>query len=320
MRTSLFSRILSFSTWESRAPPNSRPRRRSNNDTSTPESESTPRTVSPNSVKSVSCQGFITVEDASCCRLPLAAACCWKPVTMNGLALTLRFWESGEAKCPTSIVSVSAISDVASVGARSLKSVTKLFLLASWSACAHCWLRWETWAPNLWEGSARPSGQTGDLLADWHRVLDSSKNSAEMEGLSSLVSVLEKVWSRTMRTDWATRIVTQVMYTETWDEWVSCAESQRWTSTRANQRSRGFSTSSSRTCSSPTSETMGGSFHPEKWTRATKTIVEELRSNLEWPSWNWNDNQSQASSSSSTTWWQSGKCHEPLQGEWQDQQ
>ena len=40
---------------------------------------------------------------------------------------------------------------------------------------------------------------------------------------------------------------------------------------------------------------------------------EELRSNHVWQSWNWNVNQSQASSSSLTTWWQSGKWHEPQQ-------
>ena len=55
-----------------------------------------------------------------------------------------------------------------------------------------------------------------------------------------------------------------------WEQ--SCAASQRCTPTRADQRSRGFSTSSSRICSSPTSETVGESFHSEKRTNATETI------------------------------------------------
>ena len=61
-------------------------------------------------------------------------------------------------------------------------------------------------------------------------------------------------------------------------------------------------------------------FIPKNERERQRPFDEELRSNLEWQSWNWNVNQSQASSSSSTTWCQSGKLHELLQGEWQDQQ
>ena len=51
-----------------------------------------------------------------------------------------------------------------------------------------------------------------------------------------------------------------------------------------------------------------------------RPLDEKLRSDLEWQSWNWKVNWSEASPSSSTDWWQSGKWHEPQQGEWQDEQ
>ena len=76
----------------------------------------------------------------------------------------------------------------------------------------------------LWEGSARLSGQTGGLLAERHTVLESSKNLVEMEGFKSLVSELETKWSKMMRTIWAMRSVTEVMYSERWDKWMTFDE------------------------------------------------------------------------------------------------
>ena len=73
-----------------------------------------------------------------------------------------------------------------------------------------------------------------------------------------------------------------------------------------------FSGSSSRSCSPPTAKSMGEYLHPENERERQRPF--DVRSNLEWQSWNWNVNQSQASSSSST-WW-----HEPQKRELQDQE
>ena len=100
-------------------------------DLSTIENDSIPRTGFPELPKSVSCQGISTLEDAGCCWLPLAAAC-RKSETPKRLALTSRSWvNSGEVNCSTS--KVSAISDAATVVARSLTSVLKLFFLEEMS-------------------------------------------------------------------------------------------------------------------------------------------------------------------------------------------
>ena len=59
---------------------------------------------------------------------------------------------------------------------------------------------------------------------------------------------------------------------------------------------------------------------PKNERERQRPFDEQLRSELEWQSWNWKVGRSQASSSSSTDWWQSGKWHEPQQEEWQNQQ
>ena len=41
-----------------------------------------------------------------------------------------------------------------------------LFSKESSPECARCWLRWETWAHNLWEETVRPSGQRATLRAE----------------------------------------------------------------------------------------------------------------------------------------------------------
>ena len=60
----------------------------------------------------------------------------------------------------------------------------------------------------LYEGSARPFGQRGDLLAERRRGSYSFPYLAVM-------SVQEVVWSRMMSTDWAKKTVTHVTYHET---------------------------------------------------------------------------------------------------------
>ena len=55
------------------------------------------------------------------------------------------------------------------------------FLKVSWSGCARCWLRWETWAHNLWEGIVRPGGQRITLLTEW-QWMDSPSDRWSSEG------------------------------------------------------------------------------------------------------------------------------------------
>ena len=55
------------------------------------------------------------------------------------------------------------------------------FLKVSWSGCARCWLRWETWARNLWEGIVRPCDQNITLLTQW-QWMDSPSDWRSSEG------------------------------------------------------------------------------------------------------------------------------------------
>ena len=106
---------------------------------------------------------------SQCLRMCLATLeGAWEPETLNGSALSSRSWErSGEVNFSTSVVSM--ISDTSTMVARSSRSFSKV----SWSECARYWLRWWSWAHNLWELTVRPD------------VLKEPPSDSEPQGLNS---------------------------------------------------------------------------------------------------------------------------------------
>ena len=99
----------------------------------------------------------------------------------------------------------------------------------------------------------------------------------------------------------------------------SCAETQSWTTSRADDKCRWFSTSSWRTWSSPTSTRTGESLHPEKRTRATASIRWKIAIRF-WAAKLELESQLVAGIMFIFSLVAVKKWHEPQQGEWQDQQ
>ena len=149
----LFQEIREDSSFQTEFSPSCRsdtlPKSRSlvplNSEWSTFEEDSSPRCSFSQLPTLDVCHRFITLDDAGCCWL-LVAAACWKQRHQWNSHLPL----SGEVNCPASITTTVGMSSM---------SVVKLFVLER-----------SFWAHNLQWDSAQPFGQTMNHFVDRRRL------------------------------------------------------------------------------------------------------------------------------------------------------